>query len=82
MYLENTFLFLNLNCAHFSCQCHAMISDAHMNPSRRDRLRASPNTDNSVLIQERTFQSTAAHRPVSWALPALKIATVGTGPTG
>jgi hypothetical protein len=32
-----------------------------MNPSLRDWLRAYPKTDNSVPIQERTFQSAAAH---------------------
>ncbi len=50
-----------------------------MNPSRDAWLRASPNTDNSLPIEERTFPSAAAHRPVSWALPALKIALLGMG---
>jgi hypothetical protein len=48
-----------------------------MNPGKRDWLRASPNTDNSVPIQERIFQSAAAHRPVSWARRLLKIAPLG-----
>jgi hypothetical protein len=55
IFLQNTGFFLNLNCAHFSCLCHAIISDVHMNPSRRDWLQASPNTDNSVPIQDRIF---------------------------
>ncbi len=44
-----------------------------------DWLEVSPNTDNSVPIEERIFQSVAAHRPVSWARPAMKIATLGMG---
>ena len=59
IFLENTGFFLNLNYTLFSCRCHAIIPDAHMNPSRRDWLRASLNTNNSVPIQERTFQSAA-----------------------
>jgi hypothetical protein len=39
----------------------------------------SPKTDNSVPIQKRTFRLAAAYLPVSWAQPALKIATLGTG---
>jgi hypothetical protein len=42
-------------------------------------VRAPPKTDSPVPIEEHTFQSTAAYRPVSWGRQALKIATHGTG---
>ncbi len=61
-FLDNAKVFLNLNCAHFSCRCLAIIPDAHMNHYRRDWFRAYQKTDNSVPIQECTFQSVAAHR--------------------
>jgi hypothetical protein len=76
-FLETTKDFLNLNCAHF-CRFFPITPDAHTNPCRCDWLQAYPKTDNSVPIQERTFQSAAAQRPVSWARPALKIAQLGT----
>jgi hypothetical protein len=41
--------------------------------------RVPPKTNNPVPIEERTFQSAAAHQPISWALPALKIAALGAG---
>ncbi len=78
-FLENAEFSFNLNYTHFSCLCHAVIPVAHMITSQRDWLQASLNTDNSVPIKESTFQSADAHLPVSWALPALKIATLGIG---